>query len=575
MKKTAQAAVLATTMALTPWTVTFAAQGGDFLHGQRLYSLGDYAGALTAWQPLAQEGDARAQYSMAVLYLKGRGVPLDKAKAKEWASRAAEQGYRPGQKLLQKLQQTPKKAKTSAKQKPRKAKSQMTELERIEVAVGDLLQQIAGKVARNGDLQHGDLRAEKLTDAIQITVPDIVIQSADGGNFNIGTVVAHVRRHDQRFDDITLALPGNMRFRKADGAEGRITIAQRLAKLRWDRQLGTSTEFEFRLSKLVFLLEAGGEMGRIGEVLVQAAVVEDKGFWTGPMQMALSKVKLSNGGTSSLQLGQLSLVLDFRGLDLPAYSQNLAQAQSDNGGVAPLEQIMKLAKGVGLRAKIDKLAAQHPDQGEFQLDQAEYGLDLSSDDGTLLNLALDMRHHGLQGTGSAAPDGMAPRDLDIALALENLPSETVVNVGVAAVIEMTLLGKLSSGPKVFERLRQDLSDAATVLRLKRADISAREYKIAMSASLLADKTAKAGMVGGGDLRVLGLEKLLAALGPPGGDKASAGRSITPLAALIKNGRPVNGGKEILFSLAVRPNGQLTVNDQPLISLVPFKNEADQ
>ena len=71
------------------------------------------------------------------------------------------------------------------------------------------------------------------------------------------------------------------------------------------------------------------------------------------------------------------------------------------------------------------------------------------------------------------------------------------------------------------------------------------------------------------------EKLLAALGPPGGDKASAGRSITPLAALIKNGRPVNGGKEILFSLAVRPNGQLTVNDQPLISLVPFKNEADQ
>jgi hypothetical protein len=75
MKKPALAALLATTVALAPWQAAIAADAGDFLHGQRLYALGDYSGAHSAWQPLALEGDDRAQYSMAVLYLKGRGVP--------------------------------------------------------------------------------------------------------------------------------------------------------------------------------------------------------------------------------------------------------------------------------------------------------------------------------------------------------------------------------------------------------------------------------------------------------------------------------------------------------------------
>ena len=65
MKKTALAALLASAVAFAPWQAVEAAEKGDFLHGQRLYSLGDFTGALTAWQPLAQQGDARAQYSLA------------------------------------------------------------------------------------------------------------------------------------------------------------------------------------------------------------------------------------------------------------------------------------------------------------------------------------------------------------------------------------------------------------------------------------------------------------------------------------------------------------------------------
>ncbi len=565
MKQTALAALLATTVALAPWQTVKSAESGDFLYGQRLYTLGDYSGALTIWQDLAQQGDARAQYSMAVLYLKGRGVPKDKAKAKEWASRAAEQGYKPGQRLLHKLQAPSTKTKTAAKKKPRKAWSEMTELERVEASVEDLLAQIGGKIAKDGQLVYGELRTVRLDDAIEITVPDMAIHSDDGGLFDIGTVVAHVRRQDARFDDITLALPGEMHFRRPDGDTGRVTIANRLAKLRWDRQLKSSTVFEFRLGELRFLLDAGGEMGRIDEVLVQADVPEQNGLWTGPMRFALRGIDLTNGKKSSLRLGKAAIVLDLRRLDIAAYNKNDSQGQAGNGTL-PLKQILGLSSGVGLRTEIENLVVHDPGQGTFRLGRAKYGLDLSNKNGNLLDLVLSAVHHGLSGSGSAAPEAMVPGDLDIALAIENVPSETVVNVGVAAAVEMALLGEVSSGPQVFQRLRQELSAAATVLRLKRANIKAQDYDIAMVLTLLANRSAKAGMVGGGNLRIKGLKKLSA---------SPRGKQFPPLAALIKMGRPLANDGGHLFNLAVRPDGQLTVNDAPVLSLAPFDDQAKQ
>ncbi|MDA1099652.1 MAG: tetratricopeptide repeat protein [Proteobacteria bacterium] len=585
MKNIVLAGLLATTLALTSWQAPDAADARDYLYGQRLYSLGDYAGALTVWEPLAKQGDARAQFSMAVLYLKGRGVPRDEAKAMDWARQAAEQGDKPGQSLLHRLQKIAARATVTPQPEhhqiteQRGTKIQNTELERIEAAVGDILQQIAGRIAKDGTLRHGGLRAAHLADAIEVTIPDIVIRAADGGAFDIGAVIAHVRRLDARHDDITLALPDRIRFRKEDGSNGNISIKKRLAKLRWDRQLATSTEFEFRLGELVFSFETGGEMGRIGEVLVQAEVLEDKGLWTGPLRFALTRVHMTNGGDTTLQLERFSLVMDLRGLDLPAFHENpglsRAKSQTRVGDNPSLQGLFGLANGFALRAKIDKLAMWRPMQGEFRLATADYSLDLSSDDGHMLNLALSASHFGLANTGGAAPDGMVPRDLDIALALEKVPSETVINVGIGAVIEVALLGSLSSGPQVFQRLRKELGAAETVLRLKRVNISAQDYHIAMSASLLADLTAKAGVIGDGELRITGLRKLLATVQPYSEPESTGDHKIHPSKTLTATGKPIDGSAGRLFNLNLRPDGQLTVNGDPVLSLTPFGDTGTQ
>jgi TPR repeat protein len=57
----------------------------------------DYTVAIQLCQPLAEQGDVRAQLSLGGMYYNGQGVQQDYAEAAKWARKAAEQGYAPAQ----------------------------------------------------------------------------------------------------------------------------------------------------------------------------------------------------------------------------------------------------------------------------------------------------------------------------------------------------------------------------------------------------------------------------------------------------------------------------------------------
>src|SRR5262245_46474896 len=52
----------------------------------------DYKTALRLIRPLAEQGDANAQYNLGVFYDNGLGVPQDRIKAYMWLNLAAKQG---------------------------------------------------------------------------------------------------------------------------------------------------------------------------------------------------------------------------------------------------------------------------------------------------------------------------------------------------------------------------------------------------------------------------------------------------------------------------------------------------
>jgi TPR repeat protein len=60
--------------------------------GVDAYKRGDYATALREWRPLAEQGDAGAQFYLGTLYAFGRGLPQDHAAARQWFEKAAAQG---------------------------------------------------------------------------------------------------------------------------------------------------------------------------------------------------------------------------------------------------------------------------------------------------------------------------------------------------------------------------------------------------------------------------------------------------------------------------------------------------
>ncbi len=55
-----------------------------FDEGVAAYNRGDYATTLREWRPLAEQGNAKAQFFLGIMYDKGKGVPQDYAEAVGW-----------------------------------------------------------------------------------------------------------------------------------------------------------------------------------------------------------------------------------------------------------------------------------------------------------------------------------------------------------------------------------------------------------------------------------------------------------------------------------------------------------
>ena len=72
-------------------------EAGSLEDGITAYRAGDFAAALRILRPIAEQGNAEAQYSLGVMYDIGEGVPQDYAEAVKWYRLAAGQGYADGQ----------------------------------------------------------------------------------------------------------------------------------------------------------------------------------------------------------------------------------------------------------------------------------------------------------------------------------------------------------------------------------------------------------------------------------------------------------------------------------------------
>jgi hypothetical protein len=83
--------VLTAATLLTLWIHT-SAIAGPLDDGREANNRGDYQTALGLWQPLADQGNADAQYFIGEMYEDGHGVKQDDTEAMKWLQKAADQG---------------------------------------------------------------------------------------------------------------------------------------------------------------------------------------------------------------------------------------------------------------------------------------------------------------------------------------------------------------------------------------------------------------------------------------------------------------------------------------------------
>ena len=70
-----------------------AVRAADLQKGLQAVQRGDYVSALVEFRPLAERGDADAQFNLGAMYASGDGVRQDYAQALAWYSKAAAQGH--------------------------------------------------------------------------------------------------------------------------------------------------------------------------------------------------------------------------------------------------------------------------------------------------------------------------------------------------------------------------------------------------------------------------------------------------------------------------------------------------
>ena len=89
MKKLITSLCLIVTLAIGSFGVGWS---GDFQKGLDAAQRGDYTTALKEWTSLAEQGDAKAQFNLGIMYERGQGVLQDYKTAVKWYALSSEQG---------------------------------------------------------------------------------------------------------------------------------------------------------------------------------------------------------------------------------------------------------------------------------------------------------------------------------------------------------------------------------------------------------------------------------------------------------------------------------------------------
>lgn len=538
------------------------AAAADFSYGQRLYSIGDYAGALKIWRQLAEEGDARAQYSLALMHAKGMGVPQDNGKARFWAEKSAAQNFGPAKAMLTLLGEEPQaqadRNKTMAAT-PRVSTADPDSAEgRAQMVAEGVLLQLAGSSARFGDLRYGEVASKPAGEGFDVSLMDVTLHGAEE-TLDLGTIAMHIVPRDDRYHMVRMRLPEVLYLRGKDGPLSRIAIGSQDSEILWDNRLATSTVFSIVLGALQITGDDRPGEVTIGRIAAAAKVEPAGDRWSGPFSFRLTDLVASavDKGTAA-SIGSLGMEVNLDGFDLPRYLRAMqglrpGQERADN----PDDQFVDLLRRFRLGVHMADIKAPQTADRAFSLKRADFSVAYADQGNDTAQLRFDAQHAGLAMVSDTAAEVWSPEAMTVNLRLDRLPVRTVTLALVTLGVDLALFGEVTTGNDLIARLRQDLAASGASLHLERVEVAGMELQALAQGELLSNEDAALGATGSLRVHFAGLEALTRRLETDSEDPV--GEIARMLAAMSKPG-PGGQGKRIEVTL--NEAGELLVNGQP-------------
>jgi hypothetical protein len=313
------------------------------------------------------------------------------------------------------------------------------------------------------------------------------------------------------------------------------------------------------------------------------------GRWDYDLALAVGGAKVVDPGSFSFSLGDLTATSRVESIDLAAAARVEAEV-NDLGSRAPaaadlatvMSDIARLvpSAGVGDLRIADLAAADETDGWNVRLASARLRTDSAGFDGDAAHSLAELAYGGLAvGTGNHDIDQalpvLLPHRLSLSVTVEDVPVRRLLDLLVDLARSGTGgdKGQASADPEALlteaaPQLQAVVQQAGSKLRIAPSELESAAARLTLNGHAQATRSSALGAVAVLTVEITGLDRIIATgkglLGP---DEADGAKAFDLLRLASERRKAADGTLVDRYVLVLSPEGEITINDKPIDSLI--------
>ncbi len=452
----------------------------------------------------------------------------------------------------------------------------------------------AGSEMEDASISYDDLSVTEMGTGYDVAFRDLAIKNDEGLLVDLGSPRFTVREQDgdYAFSDVSVADKVTFTHQK-EQESAVLSWALKQAKGSWSPLMEEFKSLDLQLGDVTLTIDEGGESAKqmvvkLGDMAMQTSTDENgENDWNQQSLLAVGPISVADPeGDGTLDLDKVEVNSAITSLNPQIYLeqrelfQQIAAAEEAND-LAKVGELKDKLQGMdlvarggqfGLVVKGLDFAETGGDQVHFTLDQAELSFRAAApaaEETGSMGLSLNGVGANYEGQTLRGEDQLvamlAPHDWDVNIEFTKLP----VKETSAAIIELIFAGiGLQDEPMIpFPQIMAAMGQAGSEVLVDSLSLVGSYASLDGSAKATVDPASAMGAVGDATLKLIGLEKLEAAVGdlPKEMQQDIAGGLVflKGLGAPEPNGDKVN----YVYDFVLPADGNITLNGQPIGALL--------